>query len=214
MRDKTLRTVCARGLLFALVVVGGCGGSGEVAKLDVRGIEVPTAVSDAGETPERLLVLVRPFEDERPDKSQLGVREHLGGDVTVFDVENGSAGHVLAAIVVDHLKQRGWMVELGSPETPSKGRDVVITGRVLEFSADADSWLMHTTMETSLRAILKVENTVDGSLTRVSLDGTRQDWVFWFDEEDLQRLVDRMVLESVQDVMLSLEADHGRLRQG
>ena len=90
----------------------------------------------------------------------------------------------------------------------------MITGRVLEFSADADSWLMHTTMETSLRAILKVENTVDGSLTRVSLDGTRQDWVFWFDEEDLQRLVDRMVLESVQDVMLSLEADHGRLRQG
>ncbi len=211
----------ARGLgwLFMMMVVAGCVGSGDVLYLDVRAIPLEEATesddADAGE-PGQLSVFVEAFEDQRPEKEHLGVRTHLAGGVTIFDVDGNHPGEVVARVLADYMRQRGWVVGLETPGVSglSGNPDVIVSGQVREFSVRVKSRFGSTVITTSLDLILTVKNTADGSTTKMNLDDTREQTVGWFDPEDLEMQVNQMLKQSLERAMSDLQAARGALRLG
>ncbi len=211
----------ARGLgwLFIMMVVVGCAGSGDVLYLDVRAIPLEKAtVSDDADTgeQEQLSVFVEAFEDRRPEKEHLGVRTHLGGGVTIFDVDGYRPGEVVARVLADYMRQRGWVVGLETPGVSglSGNPDVIVSGQVRELSVRVKSRFGSTVITTSLDLVLKAKNTTDGSTTKMNLDDTREQTVTWFDPEDLEVQVNQMLKQSLESVMSDLQAARGALRRG
>ncbi len=210
----------ARGLgwLFMMMVVAGCVGSGDVLYLDVRAIPLEEATesddADAGGQ-EQFSVFVEAFEDQRAQKEYLGVQTHLGGGVTIFDVDSDRPGEVVARVLADYMRQRGWVVGLETPGVSglSGNPDVIVSGQVREFSVRVKSRFGSTVITTSLALVLKAKHTADGSTTKINLDDTREQTVASFDPEDLEVQVNQMLKQSLERFMSDLQAARGALRR-
>ncbi|MBM4125689.1 MAG: hypothetical protein FJ246_12195, partial [Nitrospira sp.] len=124
---------CAAVMLWSLV---GCVGTGEVVPLDLRAIP-PVAGQDA-QKGEPASFLVVPFEDLRTQQTRVGLRTHFWGGVTYFDVPGGKPGDVLAHVLAEYLKQKGWQAEVG-PIGKAGAPDVTLTGQVQELTTHAKS---------------------------------------------------------------------------
>ena len=213
MNRKGFQLVTALGVLVGFSLICGCAGTGEVLTLRVHVIpdSDPTTVA---EEPGQLTVLVQPFDDQRSQRERLGARTHLWGGRTFFNVEEGRAGEVVARVLADYLKQRGWTVGVETLETTQLEAkpDVRISGQVLEFSAKAKSRFGSTLMTASLKVALKAENTANGTVTTINVDDARENSVFWFDPEDLEGLVNQMLKESLENTMGNLKVTDSSLR--
>ncbi len=213
---KKLASCILVGLVsMAWLTLAGCAGKGETVTMDLRGIP-PTAVSVefAGE---RGKFLVIPFDDLRPQKNRLGMRTHFWGGVTYFDVPGGKPGDLLAHVVAEHLKQKGWRAQVGQigkagvPEPEGKP-DVTLTGQVQEFSTNAKSRFGSTEITIKLKVALQGVNASDGSTTKLTLEGTRTDTVFWFEPEDVQVLVTAALKEGLEKLFGDMKVEVKSLR--
>ena len=180
----------------ALVSLIGCAGKGERIDITIPGQYTGAAVSGRG-APETLRVAVLPFEDKRGNQVHLGIRSHLWGGTSVFDLPTGSVTKASAQALVDYLTRQGWLASL--VRTPGNdGADVTIHGTIQALSVDATSGVMHTDLSAKNTLMLQVTNHRDDSVVRERLLGVGTEQVFWFEPEDAQALTTELFEKNFQ----------------
>ncbi len=189
MKRSFVHTAVVYGAVLLLTSVAGCAGKGELRHLNLQ--TKPSAAPSAGTEPVK--IVIEPFEDLRMNKTHVGVRSHLGGGVTLYDLKGGRPVDVIVQSLISRLQSRGWgnrawNVSLGQAGSDAEA-DIIITGQVEEFSANAKSRWFSTRIETKNRFTIEAKNVVDESTTTRRVEGTRSKTVFWFNEEDVRELL-------------------------
>ena len=199
---------CA-GVVVA-AAMSGCAGTGEVVPLQIQTLPTVRSVNQSFQDTK---VVVEPFETgDMADR--LGARTHLWGGETVFAVQGGKVGTVLAQMVGDHLARLGfqvWVRKSAVQEVPARP-DVTITGQVQQLSASARSRFFSTAMMARVKAAIRAANASDGSTVRLNLDGMRESAVFWFEPAEVQELVNRMLAENLAKVMADIRVQDRALQ--
>jgi hypothetical protein len=178
----------------------GCVGTGKTFYLDLEQKQAAAPYQEA----EPVRVVIEPFEDRRQENNWLGVRTHLWGGVTYFNVVGEKPGEVIAQALADRLKTRGWkgrpwtvrMASGGAAAGPND-TDIVISGRLLDFSANAKSRFFSTVVSTSSKMVITAKNLADQSTTIRTVEGAERDTVFWFNETDVQQLLVSTLKDSI-----------------
>jgi hypothetical protein len=181
-------------IVFAasLLMGAGCGGTGKTFYLDLQQKQTAAQYLE----PEPVRIVIETFEDRRLEKSRLGLRTHLWGGVSYFNVAGERPGDVMAQALVDRLKTRGWKDRAWTVRMASSGAvtnlndaDIVISGQLLDFSANAKSRLFSTLVNTSSKMVIIARNLGDQSKTIRAVEGAQRDTVVWFSEDDVQQLL-------------------------
>ncbi len=196
-----------------LLTVTGCAGKGEVVALNLHA--TPPAAAQKSELPADTIVVVADFEDGRADRQRVGARIHQSGGETVFTVPGGKVGAVVAQVVTDYLKKRGWRVESARPVSgtgPDNGPHVTISGRVVELSANAVSAFGSTKITASAKIIIEAVNAEDGSIVRMTLGGAGTQGIVWFDPEDAANLLSGALSESLEKFVMETKIEKKMLR--
>ena len=187
---------CVCGIILLL---SGCAGTGAVVPLKIQALP---SVRSINQNFQDIKVVVESFE-EGPEAGRLGVRTHLGGGETVFAAQGGKPGDVIAQVVADNLKSMGfqvWIKKSDASEVPAKP-DILITGQVLQLSAQARSRFFSTKMTAKVRVVIQAANASDRSTVRLNLEGAREDAVFWFEPGEVQELVNRTLKENLDRLL-------------
>lgn len=191
---------------FALLWLAGCAGKGESMAVDLRAA-VPA--SPAAQPANDLTVAVAAFDDAGLPKGRLGSRSHLWGGTSYFDLTGGRPGEVVARLVADTLKQRGWHVEKAGTDGKAQ---VTISGKILELSVNAKSSFGSTDIRAVSKLAVEAVNLADGSKVRMTLGGEGTQSVFWFDPEDAQGLLGETVAGSLNKLIANTKVEGGLLR--
>ena len=192
----------------SLIALTGCAGTGEVIPLQIH----PIVTGSEGVAKQRaaVRVAVLSFEDGRTHKTGLGVRTHLWGGVSYFDVPGGNPADVVTQALVDYLTANGWQVtKRGAGDNVA---DVVLTGKVVDFSVQAKSRVGFTEVTTKTKITLQGQNVADGSTIRMTLNGSGGDDVFWFDPEDAQALANDVLTDNFGKLVQDTTVDNKQLR--
>jgi hypothetical protein len=178
----------------------GCGGTGKTFYLDLQQKQAEAQYME----PEPVRIVIESFEDRRLEKSRLGLRTHLWGGVSYFNVVGDRPGDVIAQALADRLKTRGWKDRVWTVRVASNGAvtslndaDIVISGQLLDFSANAKSRLFSTVVNTSSKMVITARNIGDQSLTIRGVEGAQRDTVVWFSEYDVQQLLSATLKDSI-----------------
>ena len=212
-RLALIRVMWSWFTIVLLLVLGGCAGKGETVMLYPG--TLPADRTDMTVSRDTLTALIVPFDDQRPEKGPIGRRTHAGGGYTSYAVWNDMPGYVIAQFMADYLKQKGWQVTLALPGEATANRtdvDAVITGVVQEFVAQATSKALSTEISVKMRVALQARNQKDGSVARMSLHGSRDKKVVFFNDRDVQDALDAMLKDSVDRLMEDAKVEQGLLQ--
>ena len=189
MKNPLVRVGSAMVLSLGLLASSGCGGSGQTFYLDVLPKQQPAQMAD----PETVKIVIEPFEDRRVEKNRIGMRTHLWGGTTYFNVAGEKPGQVYAQALAERLQARGWQDRAWNVKVAPAGSnpdaDIVISGQIFEFAANAKSRLFSTYITTSNKLTITARNNVDRSSTNRSIEGSQSDTVVWFAEDDVKQLM-------------------------
>jgi len=189
VKNPLVRVGSAMVLSLGLLASSGCGGSGQTFYLDVLPKQQPAQMAD----PETVKIVIEPFEDRRVEKNRIGMRTHLWGGTTYFNVAGEKPGQVYAQALAERLQARGWQDRAWNvkvaPAGSSPDADIVISGQIFEFAANAKSRLFSTYITTSNKLTITARNNVDRSSTNRSIEGSQSDTVVWFAEDDVKQLM-------------------------
>ena len=202
-------------LTASLLMGAGCGGTGSTSYLDLQQKHAAAQFIE----PEPVRIVIEPFEDRRLEKNRLGLRTHLWGGVTYFNVVGGRPGDVIAQALADRLKTRGWkdrawavQMASGGGVTNQNNADIVISGQLLDFSANAKSRLFSTVVTTSSKLVITARNVVDQSSTTRSIEGAQRETLFWFSEDDVQQLLAATLKDDIDRYLAETTIEHHTLR--
>lgn len=211
MTRQSIRAAWLVGGL-CLMSVAGCAGRGEMRYLDLS-LKQPAAPLAAAEP---VKIVIEPFEDRRLEKSRIGMRTHLWGGVTYFNIAGGRPGEFIAQTLAERLKNRGWHERAWNVRVAPAGSvtdaDIVITGQVEEFSANAKSRVFSTVINTDSKITIKAFNQADKSTTTRSVEGAQSRTVFWFDEEDIQELLAATLKDGIDRLIADTMIEQKSLR--
>jgi hypothetical protein len=189
VKNPLVRVGSAMVLSVGLLASSGCGGSGQTFYLDVLPKQQPAQMAD----PETVKIVIEPFEDRRVEKNRIGMRTHLWGGTTYFNVAGEKPGQVYAQALAERLQARGWQDRAWNVKVAPAGSnpdaDIVISGQIFEFAANAKSRLFSTYITTSNKLTITARNNVDRSSTNRSIEGSQSDTVVWFAEDDVKQLM-------------------------
>ncbi|TKS61261.1 MAG: hypothetical protein EWM72_00748 [Nitrospira sp.] len=192
---------------IGLVTLVGCAGTGEVIPLQLH--PAPPGAEKMAKPAAAIRVALASFEDGRTYHTGLGVRTHLWGGVSYFDVAGGNPADAVAQALADYLTAKGWQVtKRGVSDNP----DVVLTGKILDFSVHAKSRVGFTEVTTKTKLALQAQNVADGSTIRMTLNGSGADDVFWFEPEDAQALVNDVLTDSFGKLIQDTTVENKQLR--
>ena len=184
-------------LAVGMLMTSGCTGSGETVRLDVVPKQAPAQMAE----PDAVKVVIEPFEDRRVEKGRVGMRTHLWGGVTYFNVSGEKPGDVYAQALAERLRARGWHDQSWDvrvvPPGSTNGADIVITGQILDLSANAKSRVFMTDLTASSKVTISARNNSDKSATNRIVESAQTHRVFWFSEEDLQELLMTTIKDTV-----------------
>lgn len=187
MRHVVLSLIGGLGVI-ALV---GCAGTGKVIPLQLH--VAPAGAEKTVRPDEPLKVAIGEFVDGRKSQTGLGVRTHLWGGVSYFDVPGNKPAETVSRLLTDYLTARGWNVlKQGSTERA----DVVMTGRLLELFVHAKSRVGFTETTTKTKLAIQAKNLSDDSIVRMTLTGSGSEDVLWFDREDLEEVLNQVLSDS------------------
>ncbi len=202
-------------LAACLLMGAGCGGTGKTFYLD---LQQKQAVAQFME-PEPVRIVIESFEDLRLEKNRLGLRPDLWGGVTYFNVAGERPGDVIARALADRLKTRGWKDRAWTVRVASSGAvknlndaDIVISGQLLDFSANAKSRLFSTVVNTSSKLMITARNIGDQSATVRNIEGAERDTVVWFSEDDVQQLLATTLKDCIDRYLTDTTIEHKTLR--
>lgn len=179
--------VCA----VSLSVLAGCAGTGEVIPISLNPVASQTAMHKKSVA---LRVAITDFGDERAHQTGLGVRTHLWGGVSYFDVPGGKPPVAATQVLRDYLSAQGWQVVEAGAAGPSP--DVTVSGSLVDLTLSAKSGLGFTDITTSTKIMLRASNLADGSTVRLTLNGSGSDRVFWFTPDDAAALINDVLTDS------------------
>jgi len=208
-----VRSTCSWLSIVLLVVLSGCAGKGETVMLYPG--TLPADRTDMTASRETLTAIIVPFEDQRPEKGPIGRRTHAGGGYTSYAVWNDMPGYVIAQFLADYLKQKGWQVTVALPGEANANRadiEAVISGQVQEFLARANSRALSTEISVKMQVALQARNQKDGSVARMSLHGSRERKVVFFNDRDVQDALDAMLKDSVDRLIADAKVEQGLLQ--
>lgn len=193
---------------LSLVALAGCAGTGEVIPLQIH----PLVTGSEGVAKQKpaVRIAVGPVEDGRSHKTVLGVRTHLWGGVSYFDVPGGNPADVITQALADYLTAKGWQVT--KEGVGDKGADVVLTGKILDLGVHAKSRVGFTEVTTKMKLALQAQNASDGSTIHMTLNGSGADDVFWFDPEDVQALLNDVLTDSFGKLVHDTKIRNNALR--
>ena len=202
-------------LMVSLLMGAGCGGTGKTVYLDLKQKQAAALSVD----PEPVRIVIEAFEDRRTEWSRLGQRTHLWGGVTNFNVAGERPGEVVAQVLADRLKTRGWKDRAWTVRVVSSGAtaslndaDIVIGGQLLDFSVNAKSRIFSTVVTANTKLVITGKNVGDQSSTTRSIEGVQRETVFWFDEDDVQRLLAATLKDDIDRYLVDTVIDHKALR--
>ena len=212
MKRLPVRTMLMLELALVLSLVAGCAGKGELRYLDLQ-LKKPT-VQSADMEP--VVIVLEPFEDRRAEKTRVGVRTHLWGGVTNYNLTGERPTDAIVQALADQLKARGWK-ERGwnvrvAPVGSASGADIVMSGQVQDFSAHAKSRVFSTVIDTKSRFTIQAKNLADMSTTTRSIEAAQSRTVFWFDEEDVQELLAATVKDGIDRFIADTTIERKGLR--
>ncbi len=173
---------------IGLMMIVGCAGTGEMIPIHLR---ATPAAGEKAAAP--LRVAIGAFEDGRQHQTGLGVRTHLWGGVSYFDVPGSKPADAVAHALTEYLTAKGWQVV--KPGT-SEGADVAIVGKLQEFIVHAKSRVGFTEVTVKTKLALQATNSAEGNVVRMVLNGSGSEDVFWFDPEDVQGVVNGVFSDS------------------
>ena len=175
-------------LLFALTL-SGCQGTGQMHNFDLRALPSSPARSEAFHD-DSMKILVKAFQDNRAQTERIGRRTHVPGGITQFNAWNGNVGEGMADLTVEYLTQRKWQAvrDQSTPDAPAPPSDVILSGDVLLFEANAKSSFFGTDIEVKMKVGFEAKNLSDGSTLRMVLGANGTDNVLTFDPKDVERL--------------------------
>lgn len=196
-----------------LATLVGCSGSGKTVALDV----VPKLPPAQALASEPVKIVIEPFEDKRTDTTKLGYRTHLGGGVTYFNVPGGKVGDSAAETLAETLRQRGWQNRgWDARVVPSgvnvSGADIIMTGEVQELTANAKSRFFSTVITTESKMVIRASNLRDGSVTTRNVEGSLKQTVFWFEHDDVRKLVGNVLRDGFERFVNDTKIEDGTLR--
>jgi len=206
------------GIVIAasLLVGAGCAGTGKTVYLNLQQKQAAAQYLE----PEPVRIVIETFEDRRLEKNRLGLRTHLWGGVTYFNVVGEQPGDVIAQALVDRLTARGWKDRAWTVRVASSGAvtnlndaDIVISGQLLDFSANAKSRLFSTVVNTSSKMVITARNLGDQSTTTRGVEGAQRDTVVWFSEDDVQQLLAATLKDSIDRYLVDTTIEQKALRQ-
>ncbi|TKS63079.1 MAG: hypothetical protein EWM73_01843 [Nitrospira sp.] len=206
------------GIVIAasLLVGAGCAGTGKTVYLNLQQKQAAAQYQE----PEPVRIVIETFEDRRLEKNRLGLRTHLWGGVTYFNVVGEQPGDVIAQALVDRLTARGWKDRAWTVRVASSGAvtnlndaDIVISGQLLDFSANAKSRLFSTVVNTSSKMVITARNLGDQSTTTRGVEGAQRDTVVWFSENDVQQLLAATLKDSIDRYLVDTTIEQKALRQ-
>ena len=202
-------------LTTSLLMGVGCGGTGKTYYLDLQQKQAPAQFTE----PEQVRIVIEPFEDRRLERSRLGLRTHVWGGVTYFNVAGEQTGDAIAQALADRLKTRGWkdrpwMVLVASSGSVANlnDADIVISGQVLDFSANAKSRPFSTVVTTSSKLVIGARNIGDKSSTTRSVEGAQRETVVWFSQDDVQQLLAETLKDDIDRYLAETTIEHKALR--
>ena len=202
-------------LTASLLMGAGCGGSGKTFNLDLQQKQPAAQFME----PEPVRIVIESFEDRRLEKNRLGLRTHLWGGVTYFNVVGGRPGDVIAQALAARLKTRGWKdrawtvrVASSGAVTDSNDADIVISGQLLDFSANVKSRLFSTVVTTGSKLVVVARNIGDQSSTIRSIEGAQRETLFWFSEDDVQQLLAATLKDDIDRYLAETTIEHKALR--
>jgi hypothetical protein len=169
--------------------------------------------------PEPVRIVIESFEDRRLELSRLGLRTHLWGGVTYFNVAGERLGDMMAQVLADRLKTRGWKDRPWTVRVVSSGAvtsvndaDIVIRGQLLDFSVNAKSRIFSTVITTNSKLVITAKNLSDQSSTTRSIEGAQRDTVVWFHEEDAKELLAATLKDDIDRYIADTMIEHKTLR--
>ena len=184
-------------LVVGLLVTSACGGSGQTHHLDVIPKQGPAQAAE----PDGVKVVIEPFEDRRAEKNRVGMRTHLWGGVTHFNVTGEKPGEVYAQALAERLRAKGWRERSWdvrvAPAGSAPSADILISGQILDLTANAKSRVFSTALTSSSKVMITARNNSDRSATTRTVDDAETKTVFWFDEEDVQDLLRETIKDSI-----------------
>lgn len=190
--------------LLMIFLITGCSGAGDMVNLRIY--DLPTGHDKVGEN---LVVAIEPFEDNRPDKSQLGRRTHMGGGYTYFNLMGGNVETGAAESFIAFLNSRGFQASKAGSGTP----DVTIKAIILKFTADARSSFMNTHLESHAITQFHVTNHADNSKVRLTIGSGGTDDELIFDQEDMEDLVNTALQEGFEEFLDNITIQGKTLRK-
>jgi len=199
------------GVIGIILFAAGCAGKGDRIDLKVPIAYGPNEKAAIVSSP---TVAIMPFEDKRTDRSHLGVRYHLWGGESHFNLSSGTLGKVTAQAFADYLTGKGWNATLVK-DNGVAGTDVTITGQLVDVGVEARSGIGQTALTAKTQLVVYVKNHADGSQIRETLTGRGSDQVFWFDPEDAQDLLNELFNKNFEKFVTdtSLDGKVLKLRQ-
>lgn len=147
-------------------------------------------------------VAVIPFEDGRTDKRIIGTRTRIFGKVDEFEARPAPVTVAVTQAVVSALKIRGFQTEVLPKGTDPEGirqspPQIVISGRIEEFRADARSKPGFTDIKTLVRLRIKI-NKVDeqGSFT-INVQSQSDPRVILFNPSIMQNAINETLADAI-----------------
>jgi uncharacterized lipoprotein YmbA len=198
--------------IMMATMLAGCRGTGEVRYLDLREKPPMVQVSDI----EPVKIVIEPFDDRRTDKSRVGMRTHLWGGTTQFDVSGDRLANVITQRLADRLRTRGWRDRVWNvrvaPAGSAADADIVISGQVQDFSANAKSRVFSTVIDTTSRFTIQARNLADRSTTIRTIEGGRSRTVFWFNEDDVRDQLASTLKDGLDRLIVDTTIENKALR--
>lgn len=193
------------GFLLTSVFLSGCQGSGEAVTLRIQEMQ-----SDLGVKGSALTIAVSPFEDQRPSTDHLGLRIHLGGGKTYFDLMDGHfASHVTRSFL-EFLNASGFSA---SPAEGTESPDVRIDAVVKTFDVKATDRLLVSSLEVDTTMEFTIHNSTDGSTVRVTIGAGGAYEKMLFEQENLEALISDVLKEGFVQLLEETEIQGKTLRR-
>jgi hypothetical protein len=76
--------------------------------------------------------------------------------------------------------------------------DIVISGQIMDLSANAKSRVFSTVLTTSLKLVISARNAGDRTSTMRSVEGAQHDTVVWFSDDDLKELTAATLQDGIE----------------
>jgi hypothetical protein len=90
--------------------------------------------------------------------------------------------------------------------------DIVISGQVFDFSANAKSRFFSTVVTTSSKLVIVARNIGDKSSTTRSVEGAQRETVVWFSEDDVQQVLTETLKDDIDRYLAETTIEHKALR--